>query len=103
MLLPTPAEPGFRSCGDNPDDAQAVADTRAQVAEQCDCASPKTHGAYLRCAADVTNQAVAAGALSKECAEVVMGWAGNSTCGTRGAVTCCEIDATGASTCSVKW
>src|SRR5206468_4294715 len=60
-----------------------------------------SHGAYQRCAARVTNQAVKAGTLSKQCADVVMSCAGNSTCGRSSAVTCCQTDATGATTCSV--
>src|SRR5437667_9050 len=95
------AGPSFAACGDDPGDAQAVAATRAQIAGQCDCAGANNHGAFVRCAAGVTNQAVEAGTLSEECAEVVMTCAGNSTCGQRGAVTCCRTDASGTTKCSV--
>src|SRR5205823_12276975 len=95
-LLLAAAAPSYAACGDNPGDAQAVAATRAQIAQQCPCSSFNSHGAYAKCAAGVTSQAVNAGTLSEECAEVVMTCAGNSTCGTRGAVTCCRTDATGA-------
>src|SRR5438094_904602 len=101
-LLLAAAGPSFAACGDNPGDAQAVAATRAQIAQQCPCSGFNSHGAYQRCAANVTNQAVQAGTLSKQCADVVMSCAGNSTCGRAGAVTCCQTDATGATTCSVK-
>ena len=101
-LLLAAGGPSFAACGDNPGDAQAVAATRAQIAQQCPCSSFNSHGAYQRCAANVTNQAVQAGTLSKQCADVVMSCAGNSTCGRAGAVTCCQTDATGATTCSVK-
>src|SRR5438094_386687 len=102
VLLLAAAEASFAACGDNPGDAQAVAATRAQIAQQCPCSGFRSHGAYQRCASGVTNQAVQAGTLSKACAEVVNNCAGNSTCGTRAAVTCCRTDATGATTCSVK-
>src|SRR5205809_8101326 len=100
-LLLAAAEASFAACGDNPGDAQAVAATRAQIAQQCPCSSFNSHGAYQRCAANVTNQAVQAGTLSKQCADVVMSCAGNSTCGRAGAVTCCQTDATGVTTCRV--
>src|SRR5438094_6811719 len=101
VLLLAAAEASFAACGDNPGDAQAVAATRAQIAQQCPCSGFRGHGAYQRCASGVTNQAVQAGTLSKACAEVVNNCAGNSTCGRSGAVTCCQTDATGATTCSV--
>src|SRR5947207_1673939 len=101
VLLLGAAEASFAACGDNPGDAEAVAATRAQIAQQCPCSGFNSHGAYQRCAARVTNQAVKAGTLSKDCAEVVMSCAGNSTCGRSSAVTCCQTDATGATTCSV--
>src|SRR5438093_630251 len=101
VLLLAAAEASFAACGDNPGDAQAVAATRAQIAQQCPCSGFRSHGAYQRCASGVTNQAVQAGTLSKACAEVVNNCAGNSTCGRSGAVTCCQTDATGATTCSV--
>src|SRR5438094_796215 len=101
VLLLAAAEASFAACGDNPSDAQAVAATRAQIAQQCPCSGFRSHGAYQRCASGVTNQAVQAGTPSKACAEVVNNCAGNSTCGRSGAVTCCQTDATGATTCSV--
>src|SRR5437870_11627 len=101
VLLLAAAEASFAACGDNPGDAQAVAATRAQIAQQCPCSGFRSHGAYQRCASGVTNQAVQAGTLSKACAEVVNNCAGNSTCGRPGAVTCCQTGATGATTCSV--
>src|SRR5436309_26860 len=101
VLLLGAAEASFAACGDNPGDAEAVAATRAQIAQQCPCSGFNSHGAYQRCAARVTNQAVKAGTLSKQCADVVMSCAGNSTCGRSSAVTCCQTDATGATTCSV--
>src|SRR2546426_2918391 len=101
-LLLAAAAPSYAACGDNPGDAGAVAATRAQIAQQCPCSGFTSHGAYVRCAAGVTNQAVQAGTLSQECANAVMSCAGSSTCGTRGAVTCCQTDASGATTCSIK-
>src|SRR5439155_412000 len=100
VLLLAAAEASFAACGDNPGDAQAVAATRAQIAQQCPCSGFRSHGAYQRCASGVTNQAVQAGTLSKACAEVVNNCAGNSTCGRSGAVTCCQTDATVATTTS---
>ena len=75
-LLLAAAEASFAACGDNPGDAQAVAATRAQIAQQCPCSGFRSHGAYQRCASGVTNQAVKAGTLSKDCAEVVNNCAG---------------------------
>src|SRR5207249_3588541 len=97
-LLLAAAGPSFAACGDNPGDAQAVAATRAQIAQQCPCSGFNSHGAYQRCAANVTNQAVQAGTLSKQCADVVMSCAGIATCGRAGAATGCSTDATGATT-----
>src|SRR5207253_1541365 len=96
------ARPSFAACGDQPGDAQAVANTRAQIAQQCDCAGATAHGPYVRCASRVADQAVKAGTISRECADVVVGCASNSTCGRRGSVTCCQTAANGAVTCSVK-
>jgi len=62
-LFLAPARPSFAACGDNPGDAQAVADTRAQIAEQCDCAGARNHGAYVSCASSVAGEAVRAGTL----------------------------------------
>src|SRR5207249_2745625 len=68
----------------------------------CDCSSATSHSRYVNCVADVTNQAVSDGSLREECAEVVVGCASQSTCGRAGAVTCCQTDAAGNTTCSIK-
>src|SRR6266705_2788461 len=80
-LLVGAARPTLATCGDQPGDAQAVAATRAQIAQQCDCAGATAHGPYVRCASRVADQAVKAGTISRECADVVVGCASNSTCG----------------------
>src|SRR5262245_31493876 len=53
---------GFALC---PDPA-ALADARAQVAAQCDCAG-STHAAYVRCATRIAADLVSTGALPSTC------------------------------------
>jgi len=47
LILLAAAEPSFATCGDQPGDAQAVANTRAQIASQCSCTGARNHGTYL--------------------------------------------------------
>src|SRR5689334_9614764 len=76
-------------CGDDPRDAQAVADARAQVDGDCDCAGATSHGDHVRCAVGVVRTRVDAGQLRSQCRGVVKRCAAKSTCGKPGAVSCC--------------
>src|SRR5213080_4172628 len=93
VLLLARAEASVAACSD-----PAAA---AAVRGQCDCASAANHGAYVSCVAHATNAAVKAGTLPDDCASTVANCASNSTCGKPGFVTCCQTDASGATTCSV--
>src|SRR2546428_178217 len=76
-------------CGDEPTDAQQVADARTQVASDCDCAGAPNHGTFVSCAAGVAKQRADNGQLRNECKGAVKKCAAHSTCGKPGFVTCC--------------
>jgi hypothetical protein len=101
-LLIATAQLGFARCGDEPDDAQQVADARQQVADDCECATAETHGAYVSCAAGVVNARVLAGSLRPQCKGSVRRCAARSTCGKPGFVACCRTRADGVTKCSTK-
>ena len=88
-------------CGDQPGDAQAVADARAQVASDCDC-NAGTHGAYVKCAAGVANDRASHNLLRESCKGAVKKCAARSMCGKPGFVTCCRTNASGVTKCSIK-
>ena len=80
-----------------PDKAD-VANARAAVAANCDCAGATSHGAYVGCAAQQANLTL----VNKSCAGAVKRCAARSTCGKPvGAVTCCVTKATGTK-CKIK-
>src|SRR5437870_5407379 len=85
-----------------PGDADQVAAVRAMATEQCDCDGASNHGKYVSCVAHVVNEAVGDGLLRAECSDAVVGCAAASTCGRPGFVTCCQTDADGNTTCSIK-
>jgi len=58
------AHSAFAACGDNPDDANAVAAARQAADSPCDCSTAKTHRRYVRCVAGVARAAVNSGTLS---------------------------------------
>ena len=93
---------GLARCGDDPGDAAAIAATRAAVETGCPCASAEHHSAYVRCAAKAARSAILSGDLRAECRGVVRKCAARSTCGRPGAITCCRIDYSGASSCKVR-
>jgi hypothetical protein len=76
-------------CGDDPGDAEAVAEARAQVDADCDCAGVPDRATFVRCAALVAGQRAGLGLLPPECRGAVRRCAARSTCGRPGAVTCC--------------
>ena len=71
-------------CGDQPGDAIALAMVRADVANQCDCATAESHGAYVRCAKHVISRAQALDGLSSACVVAAKRCATRSTCGRPG-------------------
>ncbi len=89
VILVTPAS-GQARCGDDPGDAQAVADAREQVQIDCPCAAAPSHGAHVRCAADVAAERIGLGLLPRQCRSAVKRCAARSTCGKPGFVTCCR-------------
>ena len=88
-------------CGDDPGDAQAVADARAQVDADCDCAGAPSHRDYVRCALGVARTRADAGQLRSQCRSAVKRCAAKSTCGKPGAVTCC-IERNGSFRCLIR-
>src|SRR5207249_3671475 len=56
-LVLAAARPSFPTCGDQAADAQAVADTRAAAASECDCAAAASHASYADCVVRVANAA----------------------------------------------
>jgi hypothetical protein len=95
------ASPGFSRCGDDPNDAAAVAAARLEVENSCDCVGASSHRVYVSCARDVVRARVASGALPSDCKRDVSRCASRSTCGRPGAVTCCTIR-NGESRCRVR-
>jgi hypothetical protein len=86
-------------CGDDPGDASAVADARAQVEADCPCAAAETHRAYARCAGVVLAASVEQGLLPRQCKSTAKRCASRSVCGRPGYVTCCR-DRNGVSKCN---
>lgn len=83
-------------------DPAAVAATRAQAELVCPCATATTHGAYVRCVADVARVAADHGDLPNGCRGAVVRCAAKSTCGRPGFFTCCRTKASGQTSCSRK-
>jgi len=80
------AGPAFAKCDPSVEpDLSDVANARAAVAANCDCAGAENHGAYVSCAVAQIN----ANIVNKSCKGVVKKCAARSTCGKPGFVTCC--------------
>lgn len=79
-------------------DAADVANARAAVAANCNCATATNHGSYVSCAAQQANATL----VNKTCKGAVVMCAAHSTCGKPGFVTCCTVNAKGKSKCSIK-
>jgi cysteine-rich repeat protein len=97
-LLVASARLGWAACKDE----QAVADARAQVHRDCDCAGAPTHGAFVRCAVGIARQRAEARLLPPECKGTVKRCAARSTCGRPGFVTCCVTTAAGEMKCKTR-
>jgi hypothetical protein len=88
LLVAIPA-PAFARCDPTTEpDKSDVANARAAVAANCDCADATSRGEYVRCA---TQQAEAA-LLNRGCRGRVKKCASKSTCGKPGSVTCCRTN-----------
>ena len=91
------------SCADLPGGPASLAAVRAEVADQCNCATSISHGAFVRCAKHVIDRAIALEGLSSTCASEAKRCASRSTCGRApSAVTCCRTTSSGKTVCSVK-
>src|SRR2546425_7851985 len=89
-------------CGQAAGDAGAIAATRADIENQCHCATASSHLQYPNCGRRVVNQAVQKGSLRLECRDFVLSCANRSTCGKPGSVACCRTYASGAVRCVIK-
>ena len=90
--------PGYATCDPTADpDKSDIANARAAVAANCDCAGATSHGAYVSCAAQQANTVL----VNKSCAGSVKKCASHSTCGKPGTVTCC-LTTTKGTKCKVK-
>jgi hypothetical protein len=79
-------------------DASDIANARAAVAANCDCAGATSRGSYMSCAAEQANTVL----VNKSCAGAVKKCAAHSICGKpAGAVTCCYTTTTGTK-CRIK-
>ena len=92
----------------HPEDAQQVADARAQIAQDCPCDDTTPHGQYTSCAAQVARSRATADPplLRRVCTVIVVRYASRSTCGKPGFRTCCQTNTSGAGVtktrCSTK-
>jgi hypothetical protein len=95
----TSAVPAHAHCDPSTDpDKSDIANARAAVAANCDCAGALTHGAYVSCAATQVNTVL----VNRSCAGSVKKCASHSICGKpAGAVTCCTTTAKGTK-CKIK-
>src|SRR5437773_6341851 len=85
LVLFASAVPGQAECDPTTDpDKSDIANARAAVAANCDCAGATTHGAYVLCASQQANTVL----VNEGCAGFVRRCAIHSTCGKPGAVTC---------------
>jgi len=78
-------------------DKSDIANARAAIAANCDCAGAQKHGDYVSCAAQQANTVLA----NKHCAGPVKKCASRSTCGKPLAVTCCRTTSKGTK-CTIK-
>src|SRR5881628_406531 len=99
LVLFASAVPGQAACDPSTDpDKSDIANARAAVAANCDCAGATTHGAYVSCAAQQANATL----QNPSCRGAVERCAAKSTCGKPGFVTCCRTSASGRKRCSIK-
>ncbi len=79
-------------------DAADIANARAAVAANCNCAGATNHGSYVKCAADQARTTL----VNQSCRGAVVKCAARSTCGKPNFVTCCRTSAKGVTKCSTK-
>jgi hypothetical protein len=79
-------------------DKTDIANARAAVAANCDCAGAPNHGTFVKCA----GQQADATLTNKSCKGEVKKCAAKSTCGKPGFVSCCKLTAKGKVTCAPK-
>ena len=97
LLVSVP--PGHAACDPSSDpDESDIANARAAVAANCDCAGATNHGAYVSCAVQQADAAL----TNKGCARFVKRCASRSTCGRPGFVTCCRTNSQGVTRCAIK-
>src|SRR5262245_4983156 len=90
---------GHANCDPTVDpDKSDIANARAAVAANCNCATASTHGAFVGCA-DTQGKAAL---TNKSCAESLKRCASRSTCGKPGFVTCCRTRRSGSTRCALK-
>ncbi len=97
LLLIASADLASAACTSRkcPDQLQ-IDDLRARIAARCDCAGADSRKAWVRCAAQVMQEAVDAG-MPKACARAVRKCEAQTTCGRAGAVVCCSPSRNGVS------
>jgi len=98
LALLVSAVPSYAKCDPTTDpDKSDIANARAAVAANCDCAGATSHGAYVSCAAQQANTVL----TNKSCAGAIKKCASHSTCGKPDAVTCC-LTTTKGTKCKIK-
>jgi hypothetical protein len=96
LVFATPR--AYAKCDATGADAGDIANARAQVALNCNCAGSTNHGAFVKCA----TQQAKANLMNQSCMGQVVRCAARSTCGKPGFVTCCRTSANGQTKCSTK-
>ncbi len=92
------AVPSYAKCDPTTDpDKSDIANARAAVAANCDCAGATSHGDYVKCAVQQANKVL----VNPSCKGAVKKCAAHSTCGKPTAVTCC-LTTTKGTKCKVK-
>ncbi len=90
---------GFAKCDPSTDpDKTDVANARAAVDANCNCAAAASHGAYVSCAAQQADAVLA----NRSCRGRVKRCAAKSTCGKSGFTTCCRTSSKGKTSCFIK-
>ena len=96
LVFATPR--AYAKCDATGADAGDIANARAQVALNCNCAGSTNHGAFVKCA----TQQAKTNLTNQSCMGQVVRCAARSTCGKPNFVTCCRTSATGQTRCSTK-
>ncbi len=93
------ASSGHATCDPTTDpDKSDIANARAAVAANCDCAGATSHGAYVSCAAQQANAVL----VNKSCAGAVKKCASHSTCGKPAGAVTCYLATTKGTKCKIK-